>query len=52
MRFLKDKSGAELTEIGLVLGLVVVVAIIALRVLGVNITEVLNNVADAISGGG
>ncbi len=51
MRLLKDRQGAELTEVGLVLALVVVVAIIALRLLGGNISDVLNRVASAIGGG-
>ena len=51
MRFLNDRSGAELTEVGIVLALVVIVAIVALRALGVSITGVLNNVAAALGGG-
>jgi Flp pilus assembly pilin Flp len=50
MRLLKDKRAAELSEVGIVLALVVVVAIVALRALGINITDVLNTVSNAIGG--
>lgn len=51
MKLLRDQRGAELSEVGIVLALVVVVAIVALRVLGTNIRSVLQRVATAISGG-
>jgi len=51
MRLLEDRRGAELSEVGLVLALVVVVAVVALRLLGANISDVLNRVASTIGGG-
>jgi len=51
MRLLKDRQGAELTEIALVLALVVVAAIIALRLLGTNIRDLLSQIAGVIGGG-
>lgn len=47
---LKGEEGQSLVEYGLIAALVVVVAIVALRALGTNITNKLNNVANAIGG--
>lgn len=51
VRLLRDRRASELSEIGIVLGIVVVAAIVALRLLGVNIRTVLQQVAAAITGG-
>jgi len=51
MNFFKNErkeAGQGLAEVALILALVVVVAITALQLLGVNITDTLNNVANAI----
>lgn len=50
LRLLRDRQASELSEIGIVLGLVVVVAIVAIRLLGVNIRDTLERVARAIGG--
>ncbi len=51
MKFFDTKAkeaGQGLAEVALILALVVVVAIVALQLLGTNITNVLNQVAQAI----
>lgn len=50
-RLLWDRLASELSEIGIVLGLVVVVAITAIKLLGTNVSDVLDRVARAIKGG-
>ena len=45
---LQDDSGQALAEYGLVLGLIAVVAIAALTVLGLTLTDKLNTIANAI----
>jgi pilus assembly protein Flp/PilA len=45
---LQDEEGQALAEYGLILGLVAVVAIAALTVLGLAVTDKLQAVADAI----
>jgi hypothetical protein len=49
---LRDRRASELSEIGIVLGLIVVVSIMAIKILGINISTVLARVAAAIIGGG
>ncbi len=52
MKFFKklyqQEDGQGLAEVALILALVVVVAIVALQLLGTNITSVLTSVANAI----
>lgn len=50
LNVLKGEEGQSLVEYGLIAALVVVVAIVALTTLGRNITNKLNNVANAIGG--
>jgi len=49
---LRDRRASELSEIGIVLGLIVVVSIVAVKLLGINIRTVLQQVAAAIVSGG
>ncbi|MGB9619346.1 MAG: hypothetical protein ACPL7K_02915 [Armatimonadota bacterium] len=48
MRLLLDPRAYELTEVALMLALVAVVAMVALRILGVNIRDLIQNVANAL----
>jgi pilus assembly protein Flp/PilA len=48
----KDEEGQALAEYGLILGLVAVVAILALTALGAAITGKLDSVSSALGGGG
>lgn len=50
-RLLWDRLASELSEIGIVLGLIVVVSIVAVRLLGINIRDVIERVARAIGSG-
>ena len=45
---MEDERGQALAEYGLILGLIAVVAIVALTALGLAVTEKLNAVANAI----
>ncbi len=45
---LQDEEGQALAEYGLILGLIAVVAIAALTVLGLAVTDKIQNVADAL----
>jgi pilus assembly protein Flp/PilA len=47
----EDESGASLVEYGLLLALVAVVAIVGLRVLGIDINNLFNGIAGALGGG-
>ncbi|WP_064737308.1 Flp family type IVb pilin [Bradyrhizobium sp. Ai1a-2] len=44
-RFIKDESGATAIEYGLIAALIAVAIITALRLVGTNLTNMLNNVA-------
>jgi pilus assembly protein Flp/PilA len=44
----RNQKGQTLSEYALILVLIAIVAIIALTLLGVNITGVINNIANAI----
>ncbi len=48
----KDEEGQALAEYGLILGLVAVVAILALGILGAAITGKLGSVSSALNGSG
>ena len=45
---MQDEDGQALAEYGLVLGLIAVVAIVALTALGLAVTDKINSVANAI----
>jgi pilus assembly protein Flp/PilA len=45
---LQDENGQALAEYGLILGLVAVIAIVALTALGLTVADKLNTVANAI----
>lgn len=45
---IQDEDGQALAEYGLVLGLIAVVAIVALTALGLAVTDKINSVASAI----
>jgi pilus assembly protein Flp/PilA len=48
----KDERGQALAEYGLILGLIAVVAIIALTLMGTLISGKLDEITDALGGGG
>ena len=45
----KDESGQGMAEYGLIIALVAVVIIVALRMMGVKITDIFNKVNDALT---
>ncbi|NIM95914.1 MAG: Flp family type IVb pilin [Anaerolineales bacterium] len=45
----KDEKGQDLSEYALLIGLLALVVMIAVRVLGVNLTGVFNNIALEVS---
>ena len=47
-RFVRDEEGASLVEYGLLVALIAVVALVAIRALGTNVSENLSEVATAI----
>jgi pilus assembly protein Flp/PilA len=49
-RFVRDEKGASLVEYGLLVALIAVVALIAIRTLGTNVSSNLDNVASNIGG--
>ena len=48
-RFLRDERGTETMEWGLVCGLLVIGAIVALTFIGPKVTDMWNNTADAVN---
>jgi pilus assembly protein Flp/PilA len=44
----KDEKGQALAEYGLILALIAVVCIVALRLLGTNLLNILNQIANAV----
>jgi len=45
---IKSKKGQGMVEYGLIIGLVAIVVIIALRALGVNLTNIFNTISDSV----
>jgi len=52
MDFIRDESGQGLVEYALIIALVVVVAIVAIRLLGTKVTATLQDAADALPDAG
>ncbi len=50
MKFLKDEEGQALSEYGLILGLIALVAIVAISAFGSAIKDVFNNLVNSIKG--
>lgn len=48
--WLRREEGQDLTEYALIIGLIVIVAVIAVQALGGSIQGVLQNIADTLSG--
>lgn len=48
MKFLKDEEGQALTEYGLILALIAVVAIGAISLIGTNLTTKLGAISDSL----
>jgi pilus assembly protein Flp/PilA len=49
-RFCRDEEGAALVEYGLLVGLIAVVCVVAVTVLGTQISSAFSQIASAISG--